>query len=101
MYTSTIRLAGVIVVASTLTGCASMNVNAYLAGGVNLRELRTYNWAPADAQSTVTRDSTTIGSSRNVCRPLLSSNCGSAASRRRYLLTCSFTITPASRRRST
>lgn len=52
MYTSTIRLAGVIVVASTLTGCASMNVNAYLAGGVNLRELRTYNWAPADAQST-------------------------------------------------
>lgn len=53
MQASRIRLAaGLFTLALALTGCASSEVNSYVARGVNLREHRTYNWALDDARST-------------------------------------------------
>jgi hypothetical protein len=34
------------------TGCATLNVNSYMERGVDFRQYRTYNWAPADTWST-------------------------------------------------
>jgi hypothetical protein len=52
MQASRIRLAGLFTLALALTGCASSEVNSYIARGVNLREHRTYNWALDDPRST-------------------------------------------------
>jgi hypothetical protein len=35
-----------------IAGCATMNVNSYVGRGVDLRQYRTYNWAPPDTWST-------------------------------------------------
>ena len=52
MHSLPIRLAGLLTSALVLTGCASTEVNSYIARGVDLREHRTYNWAPDNARST-------------------------------------------------
>lgn len=52
MDSSSIRLAGLVILALALSGCASTSVSSYVARGANLQEHRTYNWAPADARST-------------------------------------------------
>ena len=38
--------------ASLATGCATMNVNSYIERGVDLRQYKTYGWAPPDTWST-------------------------------------------------
>lgn len=43
-----VALAGV----GLAAGCATMNVNSYMERGADLRQYRTYNWAPADTWST-------------------------------------------------
>jgi hypothetical protein len=52
MQASRIRLAGLFTLALALTGCASSEVNSYIARGVDLRAPQTYNWALPDARST-------------------------------------------------
>jgi len=38
--------------AAPAAGCATMSVNSYIERGVDLRQYRTYSWAPADTWST-------------------------------------------------
>jgi uncharacterized protein DUF4136 len=52
MHASPIRLAGSLILALVLTGCASTEVRSYVASGVDLRQHHTYNWAPVDARPT-------------------------------------------------
>ena len=52
MSLRTIRLGGLIALALTLNGCATMQVRSYVAPGATLREHRTYNWASADVRPT-------------------------------------------------
>lgn len=49
---ATIWRSAVTAVALTLGGCASASVSSYVARGVDLHQPHTYNWAPADEQST-------------------------------------------------
>jgi hypothetical protein len=45
-------LAAIAVASLTLTACATMNVDAYVARGVNFTGYRTYSWGPADVTPT-------------------------------------------------
>lgn len=47
-----IRLAGLVTLSFVLAGCASSEVRSYTARDVDLRQLRTYDWARDDARST-------------------------------------------------
>jgi hypothetical protein len=49
---SSIRLAGIITLGLAISGCASINVSSYVASGTDLRQHRTYNWAPVVARPT-------------------------------------------------
>jgi hypothetical protein len=46
MSSSTIRLVGILALATVFGSCASMIVRSYVDPGVNLRHYRTYNWEP-------------------------------------------------------
>jgi hypothetical protein len=52
MTLRTIRLVGLIALALTLNGCATMQVRSYVAPGLTPREHRTYNWASAEPRPT-------------------------------------------------
>jgi len=46
---SLLRLAQLIVVASSLTACATLTVGSHVERGVDFSHFRTYEWAPPDA----------------------------------------------------
>ena len=52
MSSSTMRFAGILTIAITCMGCATMHVNSYLAPDVNLRTHRSYTWSSSDSQFT-------------------------------------------------
>jgi hypothetical protein len=52
MYSLRIRLAGSLVLAGMVMGCASTEVSSYVARGADLHFRRTYDWAPIAARST-------------------------------------------------
>ena len=52
MYPLIIRLAGFLTFAVMLTGCASTEVNSYVARGADLHSRRTYSWGPIEGRPT-------------------------------------------------